>query len=434
MLQYYFSLTLQSLQRTRWLTSLMILTLAVGIAAGMVTITLRHALSMDPIPGKSELLMGLQDPSAGTYAANLFDYVHAHALARLGGQNADSTFTGQGIVTSLSVHGHEVSNGRGLGIRYATLNFFQMFNVPLERGRMWTATEGENAAPVMVINRDTADALFPDGDAIGQQVRLGHTLYTIIGITGEWNPRPRYYNLNGPAGAFGGGGDAIFLPVTAIRYAPDDMMVPRGCTSGLATRALPSTFLTAECAWLSVWYLTHSPRDAFALKQVLKSQLPALLRPYRANELQLLNVREILLDADIVPGSVRLYSMLGVIFLALCVVNASGMQLSRVLRSSSQIGVRRALGASRADIIQQYMCDALAVGGGGGALGMVLTFAALYCVRQLPGLMYADMARMDGAMFALMIALVIACSVLAGMVPAWVASRADPALVIKVAQ
>jgi putative ABC transport system permease protein len=388
---------------------------------------------MDPIPGKSELLMGLQDPSEGTYAGSLFDYVHAHALARLWRQNAASTFTGQGIVTSFSVGGHDISNSGGLGIRYATPDLFHMFNVPLERGRIWTATEEENATPVMVISRDAADLLFHAGNVIGKQVRLGHTLYTIIGITGEWNPRPRYYNLNGPAGAFGGGGDAVFLPVTTIRYAPDDMMVPRGCSSQ-TTRAPPSTFLTAECAWLSVWYMAHTKHEVVALKEILKSQLPSLVPPYRASKLQLLNVREILANANIVPGSVRLYSMLGAVFLALCVVNASGMQLSRVLRGSSQIGIRRALGASRVDIVKQYLCDALVVGGAGGALGVMLTFAALYWVRQLPGVMYADMARMDGAMFALMIALVVVCSVLVGLIPTWVASRADPALVIKVPQ
>ncbi|HET7332320.1 ABC transporter permease [Dyella sp.] len=411
----------------------MILALAVGIAAGMITIALRHALSMDPIPAKSELLMGLQDPSAGTYAENLFDYAHARALARLRGQNTASTFTGQGIVTSFSVRGRDISNSGGLGIRYATPSFFRMFNVPLERGRIWTATEEANATPVMVMSRDTAGALFPARDVIGQQVRLGHTLYTIIGITDEWNPRPRYYNLNGPAGAFGGDGDAIFLPVTTIQYAPDDMMVPRGCSSQ-ATRASPSTFLTAGCDWLSVWYMARTQHDVAVLKQVMKNQLPSLFRPYRASKLQLLSVREILINANIVPGSVRLYSMLGVIFLALCVVNASGMQLSRVLRATSQIGIRRALGASRTEIIKQYLCDALLVGGAGGLLGVALTFAGLYGIRHLPGVFYADMARMDGAMFALMIALIFVCSVLVGVIPAWLASRADPALVIKSAQ
>lgn len=434
MLGYYLVLALKGFVRTRWVTLLMVLTLAVGIAAGMVTITLRHALSMDPIPGKSERLLSLQNPSATTYAENLFDYAHASALGRLAGSYADSTLSGHGIATSYSVSGRNILISGGLGIRYTTPDFFKMFNVPLERGRIWTQEEEANATPVMVMNRDTADALFPSGGAIGQQVRLGHTLYTVIGLSGQWNPRPRYYDLSGPAGAFGGGGDAVYLPVTAIRYAPGDIMVPRGCSSMQTLNAGPSALLTAECGWLSVWYLAHSQQDVDTLKQVLKSQLPSLLRPYRARKQQLLNVRQILANADIVPGSVYLYSMLGMIFLALCVVNASGIQLARVLRSSSQVGIRRALGASRIDIVKQYLCEALLVGGAGGSLGVVLTFAGLYWIRQLPGVFYADLARMDGTMLMLMIALVVVCSVLAGLIPAWMASRADPAGVIKVAQ
>jgi hypothetical protein len=62
---------------------------------------------------------------------------------------------------------------------------------------------------------------------------------------------------------------------------------------------------------------------------------------------------------------------------------------------------------------------------------MGLTCAALSAVRRLPDVYYADMARMDGAMFALMVVLVFACSVLVGVVPAWLAGRTDPAALIK---
>lgn len=52
MLRYYFALALGGLRRTPWLGLLMILSLAVGVAAGMTTITLRYVLSLDPISGK----------------------------------------------------------------------------------------------------------------------------------------------------------------------------------------------------------------------------------------------------------------------------------------------------------------------------------------------------------------------------------------------
>jgi putative ABC transport system permease protein len=166
----------------------------------------------------------------------------------------------------------------------------------------------------------------------------------------------------------------------------------------------------------------------------VKSQLPDLFSTRRARNLQLLNVRQILADSDIVPGPVRLYALLGTAFLVLCIINAAGMQLSRVLHSTTQIGIRRALGASRADVMRQYVCDAFLVGSMGGLLGIGLTFAGLGVVRQLPDVGYAHMAHMDGTMFCLMILTVLVCSLLVGAVPAWIASHADPAQVIKAAR
>jgi len=107
------------------------------------------------------------------------------------------------------------------------------------------------------------------------------------------------------------------------------------------------------------------------------------------------------------------------------------MQLSRILRGSSAIGIRRALGASRRQIVVQFLCDSLLLGCLGGVLGVALTFAGLHVVRQIPSVAFADMVHMDASMLGLMVSLVLASSVLVGLMPAWIASRADPALVVK---
>lgn len=431
MLGYYFGLAARRLRRTPWLTLLMILSLAVGIAAGMTTITLRYVLGLDPVPGKGERLASLQAPSAPSPTDSMFTYADAMALARMGGSGVDAVISGEGITTALSAAGRSETISQGVGIRYASSGFFRMFGVPVERGRTWTREEEESAAPVAVVEESMATHLFHGADPIGKQLRVGDTQYTVIGVTGYWNPRPRYYDLDGVAGPFGGGGDAIFLPVTAVRYAPDSLMVTRACFGLQSTLSSPPELLSAPCRWLGVWYLARSRKDAHALARALESALPRMLPADRAEQLRLRSVRQMLADADVVPAPVRLYAVLGVAFLMLCVLNASGMQLSRVLRTGALIGIQRALGASRAEIVRQYLCDALLVGSLGGALGMGLTCAALSAVRRLPDVYYADMARMDGAMFALMVVLVFACSVLVGVVPAWLAGRTDPAALIK---
>src|SRR6478735_10705519 len=57
MVRYYFRLALRSLRRNPVLTGLMVLTLAVGVAASIATLTILHVMSGDPIPGKSNRLV-----------------------------------------------------------------------------------------------------------------------------------------------------------------------------------------------------------------------------------------------------------------------------------------------------------------------------------------------------------------------------------------
>lgn len=435
MLGYYFSLALRGLGRTPWLALLMVITLAVGLSASMVIFTLRHVLAMDPIPGKSERLLQLQDPAVMAMLPGMggwFTHAEAERLRRLGGNGVDSVETGYALVNAISVGDRHIVVDSELGVRYADAGFFRMFDVPLKSGRSWTREQEQNAAPVAVLSQDIADRLFPNASPIGRQVGLGGTLYTVVGVSGPWFPQPHYIDMT--LGAFGAGDAGVFLPVTAIRYAPASMRVFQSMPRAHPRPCQPEELFASKCNWLSVWYLAPTQQDVWALTQSIQSQLPQMFSAEKARALQLLNVRQIL--ADVVPVEVNRYSLLGLVFLALCVVNASGMQLSRLMRGTSQIGIRRALGASRLDIVRQYLCDALVVGSAGGLLGVGLTFGGLYLVRQLSldDTYYTSLARMDGIMFGAMILLILVCSVLAGVVPAWLASRADPAQIIKVPQ
>ncbi|AIF46008.1 ABC transporter permease [Dyella japonica] len=429
---YYFSLALKGLRRTPWLALLMVITLAVGLSASMVMITLRHALAMDPIPGKSERLLKLQDPQVMQGMGGWVTYAQAEQLRRLGGGTADAVETGYGDIDGIAVGEHRIAIDGGLGVRYATADFFNVFDVPLASGRSWTREEERDAAPVAVLAQDVAQRLFPNASPLGRQVGVGDTLYTVIGVAGPWFPQPHYIDMT--LGAFGVGGEGVFLPVTAVRYAPASMRIFQSMPRDHPQLCVPMELLASRCNWLSVWYLTPTPKDVWALTQSVRSQLPQLFPPEQARALQLSNVRQIV--ADVVPSEVDRGSWLGLVFLALCVVNASGMQLSRLMRGTSQIGIRRALGASRLDIVRQYLCDALLVGSAGGLLGVGLTFGGLYALRQLSldDARYTVMAQMDGIMFVVMLLLMVTCSILAGVLPAWLASRADPALIIKVAQ
>jgi putative ABC transport system permease protein len=117
-------------------------------------------------------------------------------------------------------------------------------------------------------------------------------------------------------------------------------------------------------------------------------------------------------------------------FLAICLFNTVGLLLAKFLRRSGEIGVRRALGATRHAVFAQCLMEAGLVGFIGGVGGWLLTLAGLWLVRrqQAP---YSDLVHLDLPMFVVTFVLAIAVSLLAGALPALRASRVVPALQLK---
>ena len=132
----------------------------------------------------------------------------------------------------------------------------------------------------------------------------------------------------------------------------------------------------------------------------------------------------------VVPSDVKLQAWLAFAFLAICLCNTVGLLLAKFLRRSGEIGVRRALGASKRAVFAQCLVEAGLIGLLGGIGGWLLTLTGLWLVREQP-VAYADLAHMDGGMFALTFALSIAVSLLAGALPALRASRVAPGLQLK---
>ena len=128
--------------------------------------------------------------------------------------------------------------------------------------------------------------------------------------------------------------------------------------------------------------------------------------------------------------NVRLQVWLAFGFLAVCLLNTVGLLLAKFLRRSSEIGVRRALGASRRAIFAQCLVEAGTIGLVGGAVGLGLALLGLWAVRQQPS-SYAELAQLDPAMLMLTIVLAIVASVLAGLLPAWRACEVTPAIQLK---
>ena len=110
--------------------------------------------------------------------------------------------------------------------------------------------------------------------------------------------------------------------------------------------------------------------------------------------------------------------------------NTIGLLLTKFLRRSSEIGIRRALGASKVSIFLQLLVESAVIGVVGGLLGLALAWLGLWAIRHSAS-SYADLAHLDMPMLGATFALAIISSVLAGLLPAWRGCQVAPALQLK---
>ncbi len=431
MFGYYLNLAVRSFKRNKALTALMVLAIALGIGASMTTLTVFHVLSGDPIPAKSDRLFYVQlDPESmrgfrpGEEPARQMTRLDSETLLKQKRGLRQTLMSGGNVVLSSDKPG---SSPQLVDARYAASDFFPMFDVPLRYGRGWTAGEDEAKARVAVISRELNDKQFGGADSTGKTLRIDGNDFRIVGVLDAWRLVPRFYDLYSDNY---GETEGVFLPFSTSRELK---MGTQGSTDCWDDTGGDSRALNAPCTWVQYWVELESAGKAGDYRNYLvnySNQQRAAGRFERPANVRLRNVVELLEFNKIVPGDVRLQLWLALGFLLVCLVNTVGLLLAKFLRRSGEIGVRRALGASRTEIFKQCLVEAGTVGLAGGLLGLLLALLGLWAVRQQPA-SYASLAHLDGPMLLLTFTLAVLASLLAGILPAWRAMQITPAVQLK---
>jgi len=437
MLGYNFELALHGLRRHPRTSVLAVLTMALGLASAMTTLTLLHMLSADPLPGISQnLYLGWVD-SRQTANAGDADYTngvaipHVLKLADAQAMVAAHRARRQAMMATFLQNVQTVDNKTQPGQvgLAATSELFPMFGIPLRHGRYWTAQEDADHIPVVVMSAELSQKLFGTDDGVGRSVRIGGKQFRIIGISAPWSPQPHFYGLE--MWRYGDHAESVFLPVTALLDAGLGPFTPGDCD-----RAANVSFGKVDlqhCRWLSLWTQLDTAAQVSDYRRFLLDyarEQKAAGRFERPAAAKIYGIPEWLAGNDVVPETVHLNVLLAGGFLLLCMVNVAGLLAARFLRRAAEIGVRRALGAPRRAIFAQCLLEAGMAGVLGGALALPLTQFGLWVVRQ-QRLGYTDLAHLDSAMFAMMFVLALAAGLLVGLLPAWRACIVQPAVQVR---
>jgi putative ABC transport system permease protein len=433
MFAYYVQLALRSLRRNKALTALMVLAVALGIGASMTTLTVFHVLSGDPLPGRSAQLyypqidprdnggqMPGKDPPEQVTLIDGRNLLHARRADRQALMTAGSVPV-QPDLAAIDPFYVEAF--------YTTADFFPMFEVPFLYGHGWTAADDEGKAREVVIGRDLNNRLFGGKDSVGRQLRLAGTAYRIVGVLDDWRPAPHFYDLN--VGVYAQA-EEVFLP---LETAVELRLSRSGSTDcwGNGAGGLGETLPSDSCVWLQFWVQLDDSAKVAAYRDFLvhySQEQKTLGRFQRAPNVRLPSLMQWLDYNQVVPDDVRLQTGLAFGFLLVCLVNTVGLMLAKFMRRAGELGVRRALGASRRAVFEQLLIESGVIGLVGGIGGLLLALLGLWVVRQRAE-SYADLAQLDPSMLLATFLLAIGATLVAGLLPAWRACQVAPALQLK---
>ena len=431
MLAYYFDCAVRSYKSARALSVLMVLALGLGIGACMTTLTVYRVLAGDPIPHKSDRLFNVQLDAANmigyqpgqepTFQLTRFD---AEALMRAKHAKRQVMMTGANVPVqpdSPSVKPFYAT------ARYTSADFFAMFEAPFLYGGGWDPQADEGQARVVVISKALNEKVFGGENSIGRELRIRSVPMRVVGVLNDWKPVPHYYDMTMGMNEY----EEVLLPFSTaigLKFGSSGNMDCWSASNGLGPRDLAS-----PCAWIQYWVELDAADQAPAFRDYLvqySEEQRRAGRYERPPNVRLRNVLDWLTYQKALPSDVRLQVWLAFGFLGVCLTNTVGLLLAKCLRRSGEIGVRRALGATKRAIFAQFLVEAGTLGIAGGVLGLALAVLGLWLVQHSPA-EYAPLVRMDWGTLSLTILLALGASLVAGLLPAWRAAHVTPAQQLK---
>ena len=262
---------------------------------------------------------------------------------------------------------------------YGTVPWYpEVNNHRVARGRFFTETEMNDGTYVAVLDAGVESALFPIDPAIGNTLRAGSHYYRVIGvmepqsarITKDGASTPPANNANGASGA----PNRIYVPLNAARKQFGEILVNQQSGSFEATR-VELHEATVKVARLE---------DVVDTAQVIADLLAA---NHRKTDYEVVVPLELLRQAE---RTKRIFNIvLGAIAAISLLVGGIGIMnimLASVTERTREIGIRRALGAKRRDIIIQFLVETVLLSGAGGVLGVILGIAIPMVITWFAGM------------------------------------------------
>jgi putative ABC transport system permease protein len=282
----------------------------------------------------------------------------------------------------------------GVVLQGDTAQVAEVNDFTMEEGRFYTDEEDKRHAKVVVLGHDTWEDLFGSESAIGKDVNIETSLYTVIGVVAKRKQ------------LFGGGKN------------------PQDNAAYFAWGTFDNLHPEQKDVWVSVKY--DDPKN----KALVQEEIRELLRVRRKvkvsadDNFEIFEPDSITRLLDQLTLGLRIF-MLAVSSVGLMVggVGVMNIMLVSVTERTREIGIRKALGATKRTILVQFTTEAVTLCALGGIIGVIVGALITWIIYFLPIGLPATVS-----LFWVLFGFSISCAIglVFGIYPAWKAANLDP--------
>ena len=419
MFSYNLKLALYSFKRAPSLYLLVIITLSIGVGLLCANLALVNSMASDPIPEKSDKLFHVSmntwgDEQAPSEPLHILRYRDAMKIADSDIPVRSAVFYASGVFARDSKS--ESLQRFDSDVRATTPGFFELANAPFAYGSAFV----KSTTMEIVIGDELNNKIYGGENSVGRTLELDGELLTIVGVLKPWYLRPLFYHVTE---------GRAFQPTDDI-YVPLETAIDLGWSIH-ARSSSPTTSQgvkhsrNQELYYLQAWVELAGNNELTAFQNYLNGYSQSLKDAGEhpldiRNELH--DVNSWLAKQNIVDQKVLAFTLASLLFLCVCVFNASSLLLSRFHAEKFEVGLRRAVGASNKHLLSQGLTESVILGLVAGLISLLLSWFFLKLSTEfLPGL--RNIAVLEPKLLAVGMLLALLTAVLSALYPLFRANR-----------
>ena len=355
---YYLKVSWTSIQRAPLPYALTVFILSLGLGVFFANATFYYQMNSDPLPHKSDKLfypMTLMVP----YECTDCRPPRIHSYSNV--QKLSSSDIPTAKVAMYSSDGYLRLNSSQaptpVRIRITQPAFFTMFEAPVLHGSIWS---DDKARQELILSKKSAEKIFGRSNVVGEKVLLDDRNYTVIGVLDDWQMLPRLYDANNRN--YTADTEQVFMPLETgydYHYMSNSQSHTFDDTD---FRQLSTQGRTGALHQLQFWVQLDTEAQQQAYRQFMDNLVADEQKAGRHQSTpnnQLVPMRDIVRFFGGESADIKAFALVTLLFLGVCLFNASHLSLNRYLSNQYEFSLRRALGASRLQLQQQMLADVL---------------------------------------------------------------------------